>query len=355
MTIILNAVAASTYEDTLTFGSTAAATMILPIGTTGEGHDAALTAIAQNLLLSVNSWGSQTSIKCIIYDEDDSSALVESVIIPSSVGTGLISVPLSGTTTLISGRTYRLAIYTEDADSVVFDAKTSGNGGTMYDFRTFSGSYASPIDPLGAGSWNQSIEVFWAVDDLSGADDTTPDAFEFDDLTDQAVSTLLVSSIETITGIDASTPISVDVGEYRINGGSWVTAAGNLVVNDTVQLRHTSSSSNSTLTSQTLNIGGVTDQWDVTTIAAADLEAVFPNVGVNATGLTYSVFDSFNIATANRIKSGTDAAIVSNVTVIDLNGLASLDDEVLLVMGDFTTSPSGASKAAVCFVTVTEA
>lgn len=114
-------------------------------------------------------------------------------------------------------------------------------------------------------TWKQ--ETFLIVD-------TTPTAFSFTDVTGQPLSTVVESNTITVLGINASTPISLSTSagmEYRINGGSYVSSSGNVVLNDTVQMRVTSSGVAATLVSGTLDIGGVTDQWDVTT-AAADTE-----------------------------------------------------------------------------------
>lgn len=87
--------------------------------------------------------------------------------------------------------------------------------------------------------------------------------------------------------------------------------------------------------------------------ATEDLESVFPVSGADASGLSFSVLDGYNLSTASKIKSGVDAAIVSNEVIIDLSAEALENDEVLLVLSDFTSSPTTLSKAAVSFSTVT--
>ena len=82
--------------------------------------------------------------------------------------------------------------------------------------------------------------------------------------------------------------------------------------------------------------------------------ALFPVAGDDIAGLSYIVLDSYDIATATILAAGTDAAIVSNVVNIDLSGVAVLDDEVILVLTDFTTSPNVSSKASVAYTTVVE-
>ncbi|WP_419632238.1 hypothetical protein, partial [Thiolapillus sp.] len=60
--------------------------------------------------------------------------------------------------------------------------------------------------------------------------DTTPDPFSFATVNgvqyDPRVTT--ESEVVTITGIDAPAAVSIQGGEYRINSGSWQSAAGQI-------------------------------------------------------------------------------------------------------------------------------
>jgi hypothetical protein len=99
--------------------------------------------------------------------------------------------------------------------------------------------------------------------------DTTPNAFSFTDQAGAALSTLYTSNSITITGINASTPVSVSGGgspQIRINGGAWGTS-GNIISGQSLEVRLTSSASYGATVSATIDVGGVTDQWDVTTTA----------------------------------------------------------------------------------------
>lgn len=98
--------------------------------------------------------------------------------------------------------------------------------------------------------------------------DTTPDAFGFTDLANQALSTVVESNAITVAGINAASSISVTGGEYQINGGAWTSTAGTVTNGQTVKVRHTTSASNSTATNTTLTIGGVSDTFTTTTAAS---------------------------------------------------------------------------------------
>ena len=109
--------------------------------------------------------------------------------------------------------------------------------------------------------------------------DTTPDAFIFTAQDRMPPNTLIVSSPITVAGINASTEISIAGGEYSVstdggaNWSAWTNLSGELSLNNKVKVRQTSSASNSTKTTATLTIGGVSAGFDVTTADADDPNA----------------------------------------------------------------------------------
>ncbi|MBX9809186.1 hypothetical protein K2X92_02230 [Candidatus Gracilibacteria bacterium] len=123
--------------------------------------------------------------------------------------------------------------------------------------------------------------------------DTTPTAFSFADQTGVALSTVVTSAPITIAGINTASPISVSGGEYSINGGAWTSTAGSVTNGQTVRVRGTSSASNSTSTSVTLTVGGVSDVFDITT------EAVAPDT----TPTAFSFADQTGVALSTVVTS----------------------------------------------------
>lgn len=106
-------------------------------------------------------------------------------------------------------------------------------------------------------------------DDDSPVPDTTPAAFAFTDVTGVALSTVQTSNTVTITGIDTAAAISVTGGEYSIGCSTIFTGVtGTISNNQTVCVRHTSSSVPSTATNTVLTVGGVADTFTSTTVAA---------------------------------------------------------------------------------------
>lgn len=142
-----------------------------------------------------------------------------------------------------------------------------------------SGTYQTTITvPAGTNA----LYLYFTADEFTGSADlsdvsfavastldTTPNAFSFTDVTSAALSTVYTSNAITVTGINSASPISVTGGEYRINSGAWVTASGTVNVNDTVQVRGTSSSANSTTVNVVLDIGGISDTYSITTLAGS--------------------------------------------------------------------------------------
>jgi len=86
-------------------------------------------------------------------------------------------------------------------------------------------------------------------------------------VTGAELSTLTVSDSIQVLGIDNDATISIsgNSGEYSINGGAYTASSGTVVLTDNVTVRQTSSPSHNTAVSTTLNIGGVSDSWTVTT------------------------------------------------------------------------------------------
>lgn len=109
----------------------------------------------------------------------------------------------------------------------------------------------------------------WTLSLRALVPDTDPDAFTFTDITDAVPTTVYTSNPVTITGINTETTISVNTGEYSINGGSFTSSSGNVNENDQVRLRITSSSDLDAAVSITLDVGGVTDNWSVTTASGS--------------------------------------------------------------------------------------
>lgn len=123
--------------------------------------------------------------------------------------------------------------------------------------------------------------------------DTVPDVLNFVDATNVEPSTPTQSNIVTVTGIDAPSPVSIMGGgaEHRIDDGLWVSTPGTVTVNQTIQLRVTSSALFETAVNVTLNIGGELSMWTVTTRAdqtlADQIQAIVDTMPAGLEGLWF--------------------------------------------------------------------
>jgi agarase len=99
--------------------------------------------------------------------------------------------------------------------------------------------------------------------------DTIPDGFVFTAVPSAELATQYVSNTITITGVNASTAISIVGGEYSINNGGFTTIAGSINSGDTLTIRAISSGGYSTLTNTTITVGGMIHLYSLTTKAVS--------------------------------------------------------------------------------------
>ena len=120
-----------------------------------------------------------------------------------------------------------------------------------------------------------SLSVIGFVLGVAAADDT-PDTFNFTDQTNVALSTQKESDIVVVNGMGNGTTITIDGSgsyDYRICSTSncsvvehaYSSSAGSIDAGEYVQLRLTSSASQSTATVATVTVGTLAVDWSVTT------------------------------------------------------------------------------------------
>ncbi len=97
------------------------------------------------------------------------------------------------------------------------------------------------------------------------APDSVPDSFSFADAAGVDTNTVTASNTITISGINTAADVSISGGEYSLNGGAWTSASGSVANGNTLQVRLTSAPTRATTVSSTLNVGGVSDNFSVTT------------------------------------------------------------------------------------------
>lgn len=98
--------------------------------------------------------------------------------------------------------------------------------------------------------------------------DTVPNGFSFAPFNNAAPSAVISSGAVIVSGIEAPATISVVNGQYSINGGAPTAETGTIANGDNVRVQQTASNDFAATTTATLNIGGVSAAFNVTTRAA---------------------------------------------------------------------------------------
>jgi hypothetical protein len=201
-------------------------------------------------------------------------------------------------------------------------AGTISNGQTVQVRHTSSSSFdTTTITTVTIGQTSKTFSSKTLVADNS------PDNFSFTDQTDVAKSSLITSNSVTIGGINTPTAISISGGEYKIGTGSWTSIAGTISNGQTIQVRHTSSSSYSTPTQTTLTIGGVSSIFNVTTLQD-------PNLSTDTTPDNFSFTAQTNVVKSSLISSNIATISGINVSIsVSISG-----GEYKIGSGNWTTT-----------------
>lgn len=142
--------------------------------------------------------------------------------------------------------------------------------------------------------------------------DTTPDAFDFTDVTGVEPSSVNTSAPVTITGMNALSGGSVTGGQFNVNGGVFTSGVADVANLDQVRARGTASGSFSTAVNVDVTVGGVTGRYTITTRAPVTMPAPFAfNDVSSASALTVVTSNTINV-------TGIEAA--ANVTFTPSGG-----------------------------------
>ncbi|VUD52043.1 hypothetical protein TDB9533_01551 [Thalassocella blandensis] len=141
--------------------------------------------------------------------------------------------------------------------------------------------------------------------------DTTPDAFSFTAQTNAALDVNTDSNPVTISGINAAAPVQISGGLYQINGGSFSSNSSEISNGDSIVIRVVSASELSTETHATLNVGGVSATFSVTTSAEADDTpdafsfSAQTNVPLDSVAMSNQIsISGISVATAISVENG---------------------------------------------------
>lgn len=176
------------------------------------------------------------------------------------------------------------------------------NGGTVTATGTAAAAGGQTVVTVTIGGVQGTFTI-----NTTAPSDNSPDAFgDFTAVTGSQLSTVNTSNSKQITGIDVATAVSISGnGSFSIAGGGYTTSA-NITNNQSITVRLTSSGSYNTGVSTTLNVGGVTGIYSVTTRAQAQATApTFPTVALQ----TNTSSSSQVVSAAAVVQSGNTLQI----------------------------------------------
>lgn len=266
--------------------------------------------------VSGNWAGAATSFNTFYYASFDSNVTAS----PTSVGTYTVAGLTSGVSVSIS-----LAL---TSTFTATDADFSVNGATWYGPGT-TGITVSNGDVIRWRVKSSSNSLTWASYTLTigsvskdlrirTAADRTPNNFSFTDQTDVNLNSTITSNLVNITGIDNGTTVSVSNGEVQVGTNSFTSLfPPSINNNETLRVRHTSSSSNNTSVTTSVTVGTMTRSFTSTTIGASAPVVNNSQTGASNNVSTYA--PSF-VHTISLSQQGQGGTLEYNVTIGSAGG-----------------------------------
>jgi len=268
----------------------------------------------------------------------------------------------TATITVPENSTIVTAVAAADADAgaVITYSITGGADATKFTINSSTGAlafvsapdYENPASAAVPPS-NQYIVIVQASDGTStdsqtitvnvtdAAEDTTPDDFAFAPVGSVALNTVIESNTITVTGIAAPTGVTVAGGEYQKNGtGPWLTVANTALNGTTFKVRGMSANTQSTVTGVTLNIGGVSSTFEITTFGVDTTPDPFTFIDV--TNAPMGVVLESNSITITGINAPATLTVSTN-TQYQLNGTGGWSSATTTVVNGTTVKINGMS------------
>jgi hypothetical protein len=139
--------------------------------------------------------------------------------------------------------------------------------------------------------------------------DTVPNPFSFPPVTQAVAGSTVSSTPANINGINAATPINIVGGAYSINNGPFTSAPGSITNNQNVVVRVVASSVSGGTSMATLNVGGVSGTFVVTTATVAPDTTPDPFSFSPAFGAPLSTPMASNLVTITGINAPTMVSV----------------------------------------------
>jgi len=131
------------------------------------------------------------------------------------------------------------------------------------------------------------------------------------------LSSELISNTITVSGINTAAVVSIIGGTYSVKGGAFRSASYIVNNGDTVIVKQTSSANYSTKTDATLNIGGVSDSFSVTTLASPDITSPDQFTLIDVTGVPPNTEVTSNAITVSGINTVVPISITGGTYSIN--------------------------------------
>ena len=184
-------------------------------------------------------------------------------------------------------------------------------------------------------------------------DDVNPTPFSFTDMEGVATGSVQTSNTITLAGLGngKTVPVSVSGGSYSVNGGAFVTAVGATKNGDTLAVRHTAASANSTAVNTTLTVGGYSDTYTSVTAASPIPPLPGPAAQPDTTPQPFRFNDVQSVMRSTVTESNT-------VTLTGLSGNATLSvsgGEYKIGNGSYTSAAGTVANNAMVTVRHTSA
>lgn len=194
------------------------------------------------------------------------------------------------------------------------------------------------------------------------AQDTTPNAFTLQNITNAGLSTVYQSVATQVTGITGTVNVSVSGAgspQVRIGGGggTWTSGPTTITNNFYINARLTSSASNSTAHTATVTVGTYSEDFTVTTVAASGGSSGGTSGGTGTFGV--EIYDTDGTTTVlspstryiNFMQGPQTITVPGSGTVLiqqDMTGLTTSNSELAFTeFGDFTMTVTRITTGAV--------
>ena len=226
MAYLIGSVSTAAYTVNTSYNNNS--TFVTVNGNDTQGLAANASGVAAKLNMYIASWtGPTTSLKACLYENNN---LVGTAIIPSSAGTGLVSITFPGSVAITAGsQRYRLGIYLNTYGGLNLWTKT----GALTRQDLYSGSYTSPVTTLPACNFSSTNEFYWS---LETAPTYSVDSIDGDDSVEVgqpfSINTTGFTGQPTATTNNANVSVTITGGAANV----WAATATNRQDNTTLDL-----------------------------------------------------------------------------------------------------------------------